>query len=305
MMASSPICLLSKASKTKSWLWHRRLFHLNFGAINHLARHGLVRVKLQLLYQLFEDDPSTVKETDRRHQNRYWNELLVIRTLLVEHYDEMIKIARHQVNFNQHKNSNSIISHNVEKKFIYEVTIWGSDPYFGIQFQKLLFCSILISDGQGGSLSVIRKERQGTTTAFKMRIMLVCQVTRRSVAHWWYTTVGCDRLVSSSLNGRKALAISVRSLIYWLCPVVSNLSGALFQSHGGRDISSLAILERVNSVLRIYGLYTLRLLDAACKKVQNLLKKGLLLMQKTFITGKKVKSKAEEYVGQEDQIDNL
>ncbi|GJT89090.1 retrovirus-related pol polyprotein from transposon TNT 1-94, partial [Tanacetum coccineum] len=42
MMASSPICLLSKASKTKSWLWHRHLSHLNFGAINHLARHGLV-----------------------------------------------------------------------------------------------------------------------------------------------------------------------------------------------------------------------------------------------------------------------
>nr|GEV64981.1 hypothetical protein [Tanacetum cinerariifolium] len=31
------------ASKTKSWLWHRRLSHLNFGAINHLARQGLVR----------------------------------------------------------------------------------------------------------------------------------------------------------------------------------------------------------------------------------------------------------------------
>ncbi|GJV43280.1 retrovirus-related pol polyprotein from transposon TNT 1-94 [Tanacetum coccineum] len=43
IMASSPICLLSKATKTKSWLWHRRLSHLNFGAINHLARHGLVR----------------------------------------------------------------------------------------------------------------------------------------------------------------------------------------------------------------------------------------------------------------------
>ncbi|GKC89998.1 retrovirus-related pol polyprotein from transposon TNT 1-94, partial [Tanacetum coccineum] len=42
MMASSTICLLSKASKTKSWLWHRLLSHLNFGAINHLARHGLV-----------------------------------------------------------------------------------------------------------------------------------------------------------------------------------------------------------------------------------------------------------------------
>ncbi|GJV63699.1 retrovirus-related pol polyprotein from transposon TNT 1-94 [Tanacetum coccineum] len=43
MMASSPICFLSKASKTKSWLWHRHLSHLNFGAINHLARHGLVQ----------------------------------------------------------------------------------------------------------------------------------------------------------------------------------------------------------------------------------------------------------------------
>nr|GFA53870.1 copia protein [Tanacetum cinerariifolium] len=43
MMASSPICLLSKASKTKSWLWHRRLSHLNFGAMNHLPRQGLVR----------------------------------------------------------------------------------------------------------------------------------------------------------------------------------------------------------------------------------------------------------------------
>nr|GEX25045.1 retrovirus-related Pol polyprotein from transposon TNT 1-94 [Tanacetum cinerariifolium] len=42
MMASSPICPLSKASKTKSWLWHQRLSHLNFGAINHLARKGLV-----------------------------------------------------------------------------------------------------------------------------------------------------------------------------------------------------------------------------------------------------------------------
>ncbi|GJU52240.1 hypothetical protein Tco_1225954 [Tanacetum coccineum] len=35
MMASSPICLLSKATKTKSWLWHRPLSHLNFGALNH------------------------------------------------------------------------------------------------------------------------------------------------------------------------------------------------------------------------------------------------------------------------------
>ncbi|GJV53673.1 retrovirus-related pol polyprotein from transposon TNT 1-94 [Tanacetum coccineum] len=51
MLASSPICLLSKASKTKSWLWHRCLSHLNFGAINHLARHshvqGLPKLKFE------------------------------------------------------------------------------------------------------------------------------------------------------------------------------------------------------------------------------------------------------------------
>ncbi|GJR28999.1 retrovirus-related pol polyprotein from transposon TNT 1-94 [Tanacetum coccineum] len=43
MLKSSPICLLSKASRNKSWLWHRRLNHLNFGTINDLARKDLVR----------------------------------------------------------------------------------------------------------------------------------------------------------------------------------------------------------------------------------------------------------------------
>ncbi|GJZ23195.1 retrovirus-related pol polyprotein from transposon TNT 1-94 [Tanacetum coccineum] len=43
MIKSSPICMLSKASKNKSWLWYRRLNHLNFGTINDLARKDLVR----------------------------------------------------------------------------------------------------------------------------------------------------------------------------------------------------------------------------------------------------------------------
>ncbi|GJZ25559.1 integrase, catalytic region, zinc finger, CCHC-type containing protein [Tanacetum coccineum] len=41
MMKSSSICLLSKASKNKSWLWHRRLNHLSFSTINDLARKAL------------------------------------------------------------------------------------------------------------------------------------------------------------------------------------------------------------------------------------------------------------------------
>ncbi|GJR84061.1 retrovirus-related pol polyprotein from transposon TNT 1-94 [Tanacetum coccineum] len=43
MLKSSLICLLSKASKTKSLLWHRRLSHLNLGTLNKLAKDGLAR----------------------------------------------------------------------------------------------------------------------------------------------------------------------------------------------------------------------------------------------------------------------
>ncbi|GJS35158.1 retrovirus-related pol polyprotein from transposon TNT 1-94 [Tanacetum coccineum] len=42
LAASSPVCLMSKATSTKSWLWHKRLSHLNFGTINHLTSKDLV-----------------------------------------------------------------------------------------------------------------------------------------------------------------------------------------------------------------------------------------------------------------------
>nr|GEX49637.1 putative ribonuclease H-like domain-containing protein [Tanacetum cinerariifolium] len=42
MDASLPICLLSKATLTKSWLWNRKLSHLNFSTINDLTKHDLV-----------------------------------------------------------------------------------------------------------------------------------------------------------------------------------------------------------------------------------------------------------------------
>ncbi|GJS70809.1 integrase, catalytic region, zinc finger, CCHC-type containing protein [Tanacetum coccineum] len=50
MMSASPVCLLTKASSTKSWLWHRRLNHLNFGTLNELARNNLVRGLPMLKY---------------------------------------------------------------------------------------------------------------------------------------------------------------------------------------------------------------------------------------------------------------
>ncbi|GJV94432.1 retrovirus-related pol polyprotein from transposon TNT 1-94 [Tanacetum coccineum] len=51
MLKSSPICLLSKVSKTKSWLWHRRLSYLNFGTMNKLAKDGLARRIPRLKFQ--------------------------------------------------------------------------------------------------------------------------------------------------------------------------------------------------------------------------------------------------------------
>ncbi|GKB73472.1 retrovirus-related pol polyprotein from transposon TNT 1-94 [Tanacetum coccineum] len=51
MLKTSPICLLSKASKTKSWLWHRRLSYLNFGTLNKLAKDGLARGIPKLKFQ--------------------------------------------------------------------------------------------------------------------------------------------------------------------------------------------------------------------------------------------------------------
>ncbi|GJV72851.1 retrovirus-related pol polyprotein from transposon TNT 1-94 [Tanacetum coccineum] len=51
MLKTSPICLLSKVSKTKSWLWHCQLSHLNCGTLNKLAKDGLARGIPRLKFQ--------------------------------------------------------------------------------------------------------------------------------------------------------------------------------------------------------------------------------------------------------------
>nr|GEV82819.1 hypothetical protein [Tanacetum cinerariifolium] len=42
MASTSPICLMTRASSTKLWLWHQRLSHLNFDTINDLDKNDLV-----------------------------------------------------------------------------------------------------------------------------------------------------------------------------------------------------------------------------------------------------------------------
>ncbi|GJV39209.1 retrovirus-related pol polyprotein from transposon TNT 1-94 [Tanacetum coccineum] len=50
MASASPICLMARATLTKSWLWHQRLSHLNFGTINDLAKNDLVIGLLKFKY---------------------------------------------------------------------------------------------------------------------------------------------------------------------------------------------------------------------------------------------------------------
>nr|GEW69637.1 retrovirus-related Pol polyprotein from transposon TNT 1-94 [Tanacetum cinerariifolium] len=50
MASASPICLMARATSTKSWLWHQRLSHLNFDTINNLAKKDLVTGLLKFKY---------------------------------------------------------------------------------------------------------------------------------------------------------------------------------------------------------------------------------------------------------------
>ncbi|GJY56364.1 retrovirus-related pol polyprotein from transposon TNT 1-94 [Tanacetum coccineum] len=86
MMKSSPICLLSKASKNKSWLWHRRLNHLNFGTINDLARKDLVRDLTAYYERVGIFHQKTVLRTPQQNGVvKRWNRTLIeaARTMLI------------------------------------------------------------------------------------------------------------------------------------------------------------------------------------------------------------------------------
>nr|GEU32512.1 integrase, catalytic region, zinc finger, CCHC-type, peptidase aspartic, catalytic [Tanacetum cinerariifolium] len=84
MMRSSPICLLSKASKNKSWLWHHRLNHLNFGTINDLVQKDLVRGLPRLRFE--KDHMCSACQLEKRrkatHQPKMINTIMqVLHTL--------------------------------------------------------------------------------------------------------------------------------------------------------------------------------------------------------------------------------
>nr|GEZ65888.1 hypothetical protein [Tanacetum cinerariifolium] len=52
LTSSNPLCLMSKATPSQAWLWHRRLSHLKFDYINLLSKKKELSIKLQLLEHL-------------------------------------------------------------------------------------------------------------------------------------------------------------------------------------------------------------------------------------------------------------
>ncbi|KAI3746903.1 hypothetical protein L6452_09345 [Arctium lappa] len=51
LSASRPVCLIAKASRAESWIWHQRLSHQNFDAMNQLVRQGIVKGLPELRFE--------------------------------------------------------------------------------------------------------------------------------------------------------------------------------------------------------------------------------------------------------------
>nr|GEY24210.1 hypothetical protein [Tanacetum cinerariifolium] len=66
MAYASPICLMARASSTKSWLWHQHLSHLNFDTINDLAKNDLVFGLLKFKYHKEHLCPSCEQGKSKR-----------------------------------------------------------------------------------------------------------------------------------------------------------------------------------------------------------------------------------------------
>ncbi|GJV41158.1 hypothetical protein Tco_1419598 [Tanacetum coccineum] len=87
MLKSSLICLLSKASKTKSWLWHRRLSHLNFACALGKSKKSSHQPKAEdtnqeKLYLLHMDLCGSMRVTSINEKRRNQTLVEAARTML-------------------------------------------------------------------------------------------------------------------------------------------------------------------------------------------------------------------------------
>nr|GEZ66857.1 copia protein [Tanacetum cinerariifolium] len=123
MMASLPICLLSNASKTKSWLWHRRLSHLNFGAINHLAS---INGKKYIL--VIVDDYSRFT----------WVKFLRSKDETLDFIIKLLKMIQVRLKVSVRQIQSSVIPQDVgDDNLDMEVAHMRNDPFFGVPIPEV------------------------------------------------------------------------------------------------------------------------------------------------------------------------
>nr|GEV98741.1 retrovirus-related Pol polyprotein from transposon TNT 1-94 [Tanacetum cinerariifolium] len=69
MASASLICLMARATSTKSWLWHQRLSHVNFDTINDLAKNDLVIGLTKFKYHKEHLCPSCEQEKAKKESH--------------------------------------------------------------------------------------------------------------------------------------------------------------------------------------------------------------------------------------------
>nr|GEZ09888.1 hypothetical protein [Tanacetum cinerariifolium] len=164
MMASSPICLLSKASKTKSWLWHRHLSHLNFGAINHLAKQGLVRglpkLKFEKRPSLFCMCNGKIKKKSRKPKSKDINQ----EKLFLLHVDLCGPMRVEIINGKKY----ILVIVDDYSRFTWVKCLRSKDeaPYFIIKFLKM------IQFGISHETSVARSPKQNSIVERRNRTLI-------------------------------------------------------------------------------------------------------------------------------------
>ncbi|GJS16006.1 retrovirus-related pol polyprotein from transposon TNT 1-94 [Tanacetum coccineum] len=93
MAFASHICLLARATSTKSWLWHQRLSHLNFDTINDLAKNDLVH-----FLRSKDETPDVIKTFLKKFQVLLQALVITVRTdngtkfknqMLKEYFDDV------------------------------------------------------------------------------------------------------------------------------------------------------------------------------------------------------------------------
>ncbi|GJV72358.1 retrovirus-related pol polyprotein from transposon TNT 1-94 [Tanacetum coccineum] len=163
MMKSSPICLLSKSSKNKSWLWHHRLNHLNFGTINDLARKDLVRGLPRLKFEKDHLCSACQLGKSKKYTHKPKSENIIMEVLHTLHMDLCGPMRVQSINGKKY----ILVIVDDYSRFTWVKFLRSKDeaPYFVIKFLKQ------IQVGLNKTNDIV--ERQNQTLVEAARTMLI------------------------------------------------------------------------------------------------------------------------------------